>query len=239
MNPDSPIWALIPASGIGQRMHSETPKQYLVFQGKTILEHCLDRLLSHPRIEAAVIVLNEHDEYWEKLSYSSPKPIYTTLGGEQRHDSVYRGLLALQHRAVTDALILVHDAVRPLVTHLDLDKVIAAALGHEVGAILAAPVSDTLKLQSEIMEIISTVSRERLWRALTPQAFHQQPLLRALKSAIDKNLEISDDASALELLGYRPALVAGDADNIKITMPADLRLAELIWLNQRDQQDDK
>jgi len=239
MNPSATTWAVIPASGIGRRMRSETPKQYLMFQGKTILEHCLDRLLSHPRIEAVVVVLNDEDEYWEKLSYRSPKPVITTSGGEKRHHSVYQGVLALQQQGVTEALVLVHDAVRPLVTHLDLDKVIAAAQGHEAGAILATPIADTLKLQSEIMEITSTVSRDRLWRALTPQVFHQQPLLRALESAIEKNLDISDDASALEQLGYRPALVAGDADNIKITLPADLDLAELIWLNQRDQQDDK
>ena len=85
MNPSSPVWAVIPASGIGNRMHSETPKQYLMFEGKTILEHCLDRLLSHPRIEAAVVVLNGADEYWEKLSYHSSKPLYTTAGGRERH----------------------------------------------------------------------------------------------------------------------------------------------------------
>ena len=239
MNPSSPVWAVIPASGIGRRMLSKTPKQYLMFEGRTILEHCLDRLLSHPRIEAAVVVLNDADEYWEKLSYRSSKPLYTTAGGRERHHSVYQGILAVQQQGVTDALLLVHDAVRPLVTHSDLDKVIAAARAHEAGAILATPVSDTLKLQSEVMEIISTVSRDRLWRALTPQVFHQQILLRALKKVIDENSEITDDAAALEGLGYKPALVPGVEENIKITTPADLRLAQLIWLNQRNQQDDE
>jgi 2-C-methyl-D-erythritol 4-phosphate cytidylyltransferase len=77
--------------------------------------------------------------------------------------------------------------------------------------------------------------RERLWRALTPQVFHLQPLLNALKQVIEQNMEVTDDAQALELAGYAPKLVEGSADNIKITTPADLRLAEMIWLNQRNQ----
>jgi 2-C-methyl-D-erythritol 4-phosphate cytidylyltransferase len=83
------------------------------------------------------------------------------------------------------------------------------------------------------------LSREGLWRALTPQVFHLQTLLNALKQVIDKNLSITDDAQAVELMGHTPMLVAGDGENLKITSPGDLALAERIWLNQRDQQDDK
>jgi len=136
-------------------------------------------------------------------------------------------------------IALVHDAVRPLVTHHDLDAVIDAARRNPAGAILATPVADTLKQQNDNMEIAATHSREGLWRALTPQVFHLQPLLNALKKVIDDGQPVTDDAEAMELLGYTPALVAGSAQNLKITNPEDLALAEKIWLYQRDQQNDE
>ena len=239
MGNSDPVWAIIPAAGTGLRMQSEIPKQYLSFQGKTVIEHCLDRLLSHPEIDGAVVVLREDDQHWEKIAYAAEKPLFTTAGGRQRHDSVYSGLTTLQYRFGNDAIALVHDAVRPLVSHRDLSNVIEAARQHTAGAILAAPVTDTLKRQGDSMEISATLSRDGLWRALTPQVFHLQPLLNALKQVIDKNLSITDDAEAVELMGHAPRLVAGEGDNLKITAPGDLSLAEKIWLNQRDQHDDE
>jgi 2-C-methyl-D-erythritol 4-phosphate cytidylyltransferase len=239
MGSDIPVWAVIPAAGSGSRMHSSTPKQYLSFQGKTVLEHCLDRLLAHPAIDGAVLVLREDDATWERLGYLPAKPLFTTSGGVERHDSVYSGLTTLQYRCGNGALALVHDAARPLVSHRDLGAVIAAARRHEAGAILASPVRDTLKRQNERMEIDSTLPRQGLWRALTPQVFHLAPLLNALKRVIDEGLVVTDDAQAIEMIGYSPALVEGSAENFKITAPGDLQLAEQIWLHQRDQHDDE
>lgn len=234
-----PVWAVIPAAGTGLRMRSEIPKQYLSFQGKTLIEHCLDRLLSHPEIEGAIVVLREDDKNWETIAYAAEKPVFTTTGGQQRHDSVYSGLTTLQYRLGNDVIALVHDAVRPLVSHSDLGNVIEAARRHAAGAILASPVTDTLKRQGDGMEIAGTLSRDGLWRALTPQVFHLQPLLNALKQVIDNNLSVTDDAEAVELLGHAPRLVAGDVGNFKITEPGDVALAEKIWLNQRDQKDNE
>jgi 2-C-methyl-D-erythritol 4-phosphate cytidylyltransferase len=239
MSSSAPLWAVIPAAGTGSRMQSDTAKQYLRFQGKTIIEHCLDRLLSHPGIDGAIVVLREDDQLWHELGYISGKPVFTTSGGLERQHSVYNGLTILQNRVSDDAIALVHDAVRPLVNHVDLSAVIDAARTHAAGAILASMVTDTLKLQTESMEIVSTLSREGLWRALTPQVFHLQALLAALKKVIDEKLVITDDAQAIEIMGYAPALVAGSADNFKITTPEDLALAEMVWLNQRDQEDNK
>jgi 2-C-methyl-D-erythritol 4-phosphate cytidylyltransferase len=240
MSSNAPVWAVIPAAGIGSRMHSDTAKQYLRFQGKTIIEHCLDRLLSHPQIDGAVVVLREDDGLWDKLGYISGKPVFTASGGLERQHSVYSGLTVLQDRIGNDAIALVHDAVRPLVSHLDLSGVIDAARRHTVGAILASRVTDTLKRQADSnMEVACTLSREGLWRALTPQVFHLQALLDALQSVINEERVITDDAQAIEMLGHAPALVAGSADNFKITTPEDLVLAEMVWLNQRDQQDNK
>ncbi len=239
MTGELPVWAVIPAAGSGSRMRSELPKQYLVFQGKTIIEHCLDRLLSHPGIAGAVVVLAADDSAWKRLEYDPMRPLITAIGGDERHKSVYSGLKVLQSRVGDDAIALVHDAARPLVNHADLSGVIAAARFHRAGAILAAPVTDTLKRQNDRGEIDSTVSREGLWRAMTPQAFHLGTLLDALGRVIDDKLQVTDDAQALELAGHSPKLVEGSADNLKITTPADLGLAQTIWSNQRDQQDNE
>jgi 2-C-methyl-D-erythritol 4-phosphate cytidylyltransferase len=234
-----PVWAILPAAGVGRRMQGNIPKQYLRFQGKTIIEHCLDRLLSHPEIAGAIIILQEQDDQWQQLQYQAEKPVFTTEGGAQRQDSVYSGLTSLQYRSGNDVIALVHDAVRPLVTHHDLGAVIDAARQNPAGAILATPVADTLKLQNDRMEIAATHPREGLWRALTPQVFHLVSLLNALKKVIDDRQPVTDDAQAVELLGYTPALVAGSVQNLKITNPGDLVLAEKIWLDQRDQQNDE
>ena len=239
MSSKLPVWAILPAAGSGQRMSADIPKQYLQFQHRSVIEHCLDRLLSHPDIDGAVLALREDDAHWEALAYESGKPLFTTSGGDERHHSVYSALTTLQYRCGNDVIALVHDAVRPLVRHADLDRVIEAARDHSAGALLAVPVADTLKLANDRGAVEQTVSRERLWRAMTPQVFHLQPLLKALESVIQAGAEVTDDASALERQGYHPALVAGSADNIKITHPDDLALAETIWLHQRDQQNNE
>jgi len=239
VNHKVPVWAVIPAAGIGRRMQRDVPKQYLEFHGKSVIQHCLERLMSHPAIEGAIVVLRDDDEYWDALEIPAGKPLFTTRGGAARHHSVYSGLTTLQYRVGNDVIALVHDAVRPLVSHADLDRVIDAARTQAAGAILATPVTDTLKLGNEEQEIIRTVGREGLWRALTPQVFHLQALLNALQAAIDQGLDITDEAMALELQGHAPMLVAGSPQNIKITQPEDLRLAESIWSDQRDQHQDE
>lgn len=239
MSADIPVWAVIPAAGSGTRMQSDKPKQYLEFHGKSIIEHCLDRLLSHPEIDGAVVVLQAGDRTWESLGYQSQKPVFTADGGNERQHSVYKGLAALQQHCGNNAIALVHDAVRPLVSHEDLGKVIAAARVHSAGAILATPLNDTLKRQTEDRQIAETIERQGLWRALTPQVFHLPVLLDALKRSNDEEIAITDDAQAVELAGYSPALVAGNVDNLKITTQGDLSLAERIWSNQRNQHDNK
>ncbi len=239
MATDTPVWAVVPAAGIGSRMQQELPKQYLEFQGKTILEHCLDRLLAHSQVAGAVLVLRADDRYWEGLNYAPNKPLFTTEGGAERQHSVYSGLTTLQYRCGNDVIALVHDAVRPLVSFRDLDRVIAAARNHTAGAILAAPVADTLKRDNGKGEIDATVDRAGLWRALTPQVFHLQPLLNGLRRVLDADGQATDEAAAVVAMGYAPALVAGDESNLKITRPDDLRLAERVWLDQCDQQGDE
>jgi len=232
------VWAVIPASGIGQRMHGDRPKQYLPFCGKTIIEHTLDRLLDCPLVHGAILILRENDPYWPELNYVPSKPLHIAVGGLERQDSVINGLTMLTD-IMDDVNALVHDAVRPLVSQSDLTSLINAIENNESGAILASPLADTLKRQNQGGYSQETVDREGLWRALTPQLFNAELLLQALQKARRSNQVMTDDAAAMEALGYQPLLVEGSSENIKITRQDDLRLARLIWLNQLDKQDNK
>ncbi|MFT5662905.1 MAG: 2-C-methyl-D-erythritol 4-phosphate cytidylyltransferase [Gammaproteobacteria bacterium] len=234
MSKKLPVWAIIPASGIGQRMLSERPKQYLPLVDKTIIEHTLDRLLSHPEIIGAVVVLSATDKYWESLNYQtqSKKPLIFAQGGLLRHQSVFNGLEKLNAEISQDCYSLVHDAVRPLVTIKDLNRLIKAARQHSAGALLGAPIADTIKQLNVDGNINQTVSRTALWRAFTPQLFKADLLMDALKFVIEKKIEITDDASAIEAIGLSPKLVLGSVENIKITLPEDLMLARQIWTRQ-------
>lgn len=231
----NPVWAIVPASGVGHRMQGLKPKQYLQFEGRTIIEHTLDRLVSFDGIDGVILVLHADDRDWETLNYQSQKPLITTSGGELRQHSVFNGLLKLLEQEDDDPYAMVHDAVRPLVSHADLQKLIEAALDHPAGALLALPITDTLKHQDEDLNIDRTVPRAGLWRAFTPQLFKAKLLYRALEQAIQNDREVTDDASAIETLGMRPRLVECSAENIKITYPQDLSLATQIWQRQREQ----
>lgn len=213
-------------------MQSDRPKQYLPFCGKTILEHTLDRLLSCPQVHGAIVIIGDNDPYWSALKYQPAKPLHIAEGGVERQDSVINGLSTLTDM-FDGVFALVHDAVRPLVPGDDLIKLIKSINKGDSGAILASPVADTLKRQNEDGRIQATVTRDGLWRALTPQIFDAEVLLQALQAARDKNLIMTDDASAMEAFGYQPLLVEGSDENIKITRPGDLRLAELIWKKQQ------
>jgi len=226
-----PVWAIIPASGIGHRMQGDRPKQYLSFCGKTIIEHTLDRLLNCPHINGAIVVLRDKDPYWSEINYQPAKPLHIAEGGYERQDSVINGLTLLTDM-FDGVLALVHDAVRPLVSDDDLNK-LTEANWNESGAILASPVTDTLKRQNESGNSQETIDRRGLWRALTPQLFDAELLLQALERAREKDQIMTDDAAAMEALGYQPLLVEGSNENIKITRPDDLRLAALIWESQQ------
>jgi 2-C-methyl-D-erythritol 4-phosphate cytidylyltransferase len=229
-----PIWAIIPASGIGQRMQSELPKQYLPFADKTIIEHTLDRLLSHPQITGAILVLSAEDKYWANLHYQSQpkKPLILAKGGLMRHHSVFNGLEKLSLEVNQDCYALVHDAVRPLVSINDLNRLIEVVRQHSGGALLGAPISDTIKQLNIDGNVNQTISRLGLWRAFTPQIFKADLLTDALKFVMENKLEITDDASAIEAIGQNPKVVLGSTQNIKITLPEDLILATQIWKNQ-------
>lgn len=218
-------WALIPAAGRGLRFGGARPKQYLEVAGKPLLAHAMDALLAHPQVEGAVIALAADDPYWPGWTTRQGKPVITCTGGGERADSVLAALEALPASVADDALLLVHDAARPNLRADDIGRLIAAAEACAEGAILAAPVRDTLKRADGDGRIAATEPRERLWRALTPQAFRRDLLRRALETAQADGVAVTDEAMAVERLGLHPRLVEGREDNLKVTTPADLALA--------------
>ncbi len=221
-------WALVPAAGSGRRFGGEVPKQYLQAAGKPLIAHALDALLAHPRIDGAVVALAEGDARWPGWTVLHGKPVVTCIGGGERADSVLAALRALPTGVADDALLLVHDAARPNLQTDDIGKLLDAATACADGAILAAPVRDTLKRAGDDVRIDATEPRERLWRALTPQAFRRDLLRRALQTARADGVAVTDEAMAIERLGLRPRLVEGREDNVKVTTPADLALVEFL-----------
>ncbi|WP_318372434.1 2-C-methyl-D-erythritol 4-phosphate cytidylyltransferase [Enterobacter sp.] len=217
------VCAVVPAAGFGRRMQTECPKQYLSIGHKTILEHAVAALLAHPRVAKVIIAISPGDARFAALPLANHPQIVVVEGGAERADSVLAGLKA----AGDAAWVLVHDAARPCLHQYDLSRLLALSDTSRVGGILAAPVRDTMKRAEPGKNAIAhTVDRNDLWHALTPQFFPRELLHDCLMRALNDGATITDEASALEHCGYHPSLVPGRADNIKVTQPEDLALAE-------------
>ena len=213
-------------------MRAARPKQYLPLLGRAMLLHTLERLGRYPRLRGLVVGIAADDAYWPTLTTEIPNLLTTYVGGAERAQTVLNGLRALETYAAPDDWVLVHDAARPCVRHTDIDSLLAAVAGHADGGLLALPLSDTVKRADHNGCVEETVARAGLWRALTPQVFRLAALSDALESAMRAGVEITDEASAMEFSGARPRLVHGHADNIKITEPEDMALAELFLREQ-------
>jgi 2-C-methyl-D-erythritol 4-phosphate cytidylyltransferase/2-C-methyl-D-erythritol 2,4-cyclodiphosphate synthase len=232
------LWAIVPAAGRGERFSSSAglgiPKQYTPLRGKTVLEWSLRALLTEPRIHGIVVVLAAGDERWNEVARNLDSPkLLTAIGGAHRQDSVLNGLAYLAPSAQADDWILVHDAARPCLRSKDIGALVDAlesipqgATGEIGGAVLAAPIVDTVRRQ--LANGLETVDRAGLWRALTPQVFGFAPLRQALQDAAAAGLAATDEAQAMERLGIRAALVPGSPFNIKITRAEDLEAAAAI-----------
>lgn len=228
-------WAVVPAAGVGARMGAASPKQYLPLRGKTVLEHTLARILGHPRIAATVLVIAAADGRWSRLAPGfAEQALIVAHGGAERCHSVLNGLRALAGHAAPQDWVLVHDAARPCVRREDIDRLVEQLHEHPLGGLLGIPVADTMKRTDGQGNVIATVHREGLWRALTPQMFRYEMLSRALREALDRGMVLTDEAAAMESAGYSPRMVEGHADNIKITRPQDLALADM-YLQQQEQ----
>lgn len=225
-------FALIPAAGVGARMGAgralpPVPKQYLRIGGKPMLRHALDAFRASALVAHTYVVVSADDPYIDALV---PPDGVTVLrcGGATRMESIRNGLRALHGAIAPDDWVLVHDAARPGLDAELIERLIVETGEHPAGGLLALPVVDTVK--RSVAGELATVSRDGLWLAQTPQMFRYQLLLRALDAAASGNGDpsaITDDASAVEALGLAPKLVEGHPRNLKVTLPADIRIAEM------------
>lgn len=209
------------------RVGGDVPKQYLPIAGKPLLLHTLERLAAHPRIAGLMVVLAKDDPHWPGIAQVHGKPLSTAVGGSERSDSVLAGLLALRSIVADEHFILVHDAARPCVGDDDISRLLDLGIAAG-GALLAAPLRDTLKLADVANRVVATEPREARWRALTPQLFRYGELVAALQSAHAAGVSITDEAMAMERMGHKPLLIEGAERNIKVTTPPDFALAEFL-----------
>ena len=222
---------VVPAAGVGNRMQADRPKQYLQLAGKTVIEHTLERLMQSGILERIAVAISTEDPYWPDLDVSQHRQILTAEGGKERADSVLSALIALQDEASDGDWVLVHDAARPCITTSDIRLLIESVQADAIGGILALSSHDTLKKVAG-NRITQTIDRSTIWRALTPQIFRYSALRNALQDAAQQGLDVTDEASALELKGLQPIIVEGRPDNIKITRSEDLPLANF-YLEQQ------
>ena len=223
-----PVFALIPAAGSGSRFAGGQPKQYARIAGKAMLWHAV-KAVCVPPVETVFVVLAPGDRTYAEQDWSAfagkVEPLY--CGGATRRDSVYNGLKAVMNAIEPDDWMLVHDAARPCLPRRDLDSLVRECQADAVGGLLALPAADTVKKvakdEAGVQRIVGTEDRAQLWLAQTPQMFRAGVLARALHSAAG---QVTDEASAIEQLGLQPRLVTGSRENLKVTFPEDLAIAE-------------
>jgi 2-C-methyl-D-erythritol 4-phosphate cytidylyltransferase len=224
-------YALIPAAGSGARMGAAQPKQYVEIAGRPLLYYALRSLALHPAIEQVFVVLAQGDDRFKRCDWrefgTKLKPLY--CGGETRSVSVFNGLLAARDTIGGSDWVLVHDAARPCLPLRDLQNLLSECAEDQIGGLLALPVSDTVKRAAKdeagAQRVAGTEDRAQLWLAQTPQMFRAGLLAQALRQASGR---VTDEAQAIEGLGLKPRLVAGSRENLKVTWPDDLAIAEAI-----------
>ncbi|MCS5711191.1 2-C-methyl-D-erythritol 4-phosphate cytidylyltransferase [Candidatus Berkiella aquae] len=218
-------WIVIPAAGFGSRFGQEKPKQYWSLHGKTILEHTLNLFVEQPWVKQIIVAVAESDPYFKQLSLTHHK-IKWVVGGETRSQSVMNALTYLPLSAQND-WVLVHDAARACLDERDLYALLELR-DDTVGGILASPAADTLKKVDGKNQIVQTINRNEIWLAQTPQMFRVHLLKKALEKAKASDYTITDEASAIEYLGYTPCVVEAQFPNPKLTYAADLKYVEFL-----------
>ena len=229
------IVAIVPAAGIGARALSadqaQRPKQYRLLAGQAMLRHSVQALLADPRIQEVRVAVAPGDNEAENVLIGLPRTQCSPCGGVTRAQTVLNALS--EARLASEDWVLVHDAARPGLPLEALARLIDACLADGVGGLLAMPAADTLKMaQPQMAQVARTVPREGLWQAQTPQMFRAGLLLQALTRAMNTPAQAAvptDEAQAMEALGYAPILVRGSGRNTKITWPEDFKWVES-WL---------
>ncbi|ORU91145.1 MAG: 2-C-methyl-D-erythritol 4-phosphate cytidylyltransferase [Cycloclasticus sp. symbiont of Poecilosclerida sp. N] len=232
-NKAAKIWCVVPAAGVGSRFGEKRPKQYLPFRASTIIDVTIERLSACQEIEKIIVCTHPDDSFSSQSSYVDNPKVEVTAGGLKRADSVLNGIHFIKQQADDNDWVLVHDAVRPCVSLSDIEKLINTTLQTDVGGILAKPIHNTVKDVNGAL-VTKTLDRSSLWHALTPQIFKLVDLEKALLAAKKIDAIITDEASAIEQIGIKVQIVEGRSDNIKVTVPSDLALANF-YINQQEQ----
>jgi 2-C-methyl-D-erythritol 4-phosphate cytidylyltransferase len=220
-------------------MNAVIPKQYMQVGGRSVIEQALARICQCPPVDRVVIGIAKADLNWSELDFNNEKLDAVVEAGTERVDTVENCLRYIVDQGGEDDWVLVHDAARPCVRISDIKRLVESVIGYADGGILALPLSDTIKRgehSSAAGVILETVPRDGLWRAMTPQLFKVGELLSAIRQARLKGLSLTDEASAMEVTGAQTILVPCSPDNIKITLPQDIRLAEMILSAQQHEE---
>lgn len=233
MNALNRYWLVVPAAGEGRRFGAGLPKQFAPLREGTVLEAALAPFLADARCAGIVLVLSGARLAGRPPLRAMPSHLVRVAGGAERADSVLAGLEALSAGALGQPVageewVLVHDAARPCLSGADLERLLLEGASSIEGALLAAPVADTIKQEGSGQRSAATLPRAQLWRALTPQMFRLGPLSAALRAARSAGRLPTDEAEALEWLGMRPLLVAAQDSNIKVTTAEDLKVAQAV-----------
>lgn len=251
-------WLVMPAAGTGRRFGEPVPKQYADLEGRPVIEWALAPFLAEPACEGAIVAIADSDRHWERvrsgLRPAGAAKLHVIQGGSERAESVRLALSDLRGRVDASTWVLVHDAARPCVSAADIQALLAAGLANGEGALLAAPLADTLKradaeesnvavgsnvgpgasvaagssLPRALSFVNETLPRSGLWCAQTPQMFRLDALLDALEHARGAGRSPTDESQAMEWVGMRPVLVAATNANPKITTRADLDIARAL-----------
>jgi 2-C-methyl-D-erythritol 4-phosphate cytidylyltransferase len=219
--------AIVPAAGIGSRMHTDRAKQMIELGGVPLLVHTLRRFEQCDAIDQVILVLqpNLTSEVLALISRHNLKKIARVVaGGAERQDSVYRGLQVI--KGETAGIVAVHDAVRPFIRPEEIRAVIERAQATGA-ALVAEAATDTIK-EVRSGRVKRTLDRRRIYHAQTPQAFRYGLIREAYDRAYQDGFMATDDSQLVERIGHRVSIVEGSHINIKITRPFDLRLAEVI-----------
>jgi 2-C-methyl-D-erythritol 4-phosphate cytidylyltransferase len=231
------IIALVPAAGTGTRLGDSLPKQYLDINGQPLIVHTLQALARVSRIEKIIVVLSPEDQHWRGLvanDSASWRALATrvetiNVGGKSRRDSVLNGLNTMPDGENKNTWIMVHDAARPCIRSELIEQFIDELENDSVGGLLALPLSDTIKLDDGNLRVAKTLSREKIWRAQTPQMFK----FHLLQKALIASPNATDEAEAIEATGHQPKLVMGDSANLKVTYATDLKLAKMLLSEEK------
>ncbi|SDY93803.1 2-C-methyl-D-erythritol 4-phosphate cytidylyltransferase [Thermoactinomyces sp. DSM 45892] len=220
------VGVVIPAAGQGKRMGSKVSKPFLLLDGQPILVHTLRLFETHPQVDEIILVMKKEEvrgteEMLRPYGFAKVKAIVE--GGRERQESVYKGLQYCQ-----SDWVFIHDAVRPFVTHEALDRLIKEVKATKA-VILGVPVKDTIKQINSDGWVTNTPARSELISVQTPQGFSRDLIIQAHQKALEYPEWATDDSMLIEQLGFPVKVVEGEYNNIKITTPEDLVLAEKIW----------